>query len=59
MTVEQLQDKVTDERVVITESEGIYFADVVEENGDEDRLAQAEMLEELHEQLVSFSVADK
>lgn len=56
--LEELQSVITDERVKLSESKGVYYADVVEENGDEDRLAQNTNLEKLHEILKSYGVAE-
>lgn len=58
MNIELLKAKVTDKRIVITESKGIYYADVVEERGDKDRLAQAKDIDGLYEKLKSFGVAE-
>lgn len=57
-TVEELQAVVTDERVKLSESNGMYFAVVVEDNGDEHDLARSKDLSDLHQQLKDAGVAE-
>lgn len=54
MTVEKLQE-IVKEGIHISESNDRYYAINVEENGDEHDLAQADNVNDLHEQLKSFS----
>jgi len=53
MTVQELQE-VVKENVVIMEDKGTIYALHVEDNGDEHNLAQANNVEDLHEQLKNF-----
>jgi|SRR5690625_918454 len=53
MKFEELKERVAD-NIVLTAEGGIYYADVVEENSDEDRLAQANNIKDLHQQLKGF-----
>lgn len=46
-----LQVKVTDERIQITEDNGIYYAEIVEENGDVFELYRAFSVQEMREAL--------
>ena len=51
--LEELQETVKN-NIVLSEEKGIYYADVIEENGDEFRLTQSTDLDELHDQLKGF-----
>ena len=53
MKLKELQAIVKDS-VHLSEVNGRYYADHVEENGDEHRLAEANNIEDLHEQLKQF-----
>lgn len=53
MTIEKLQEMVK-ENVHVSEHNGRFFAVVVEDNGDEHDLAQADNVEDLHQQLKEF-----
>jgi hypothetical protein len=53
MNVKQLQALVK-EKIVISEMGGTFYADVVEENGDEFQLARSKDIAELHDNLKAF-----
>ncbi|MBJ6360896.1 hypothetical protein [Paenibacillus roseus] len=53
MTLESLQAKIADSRIVLSENR-TYFATVLEENGDEHELARATTIEDLEQQLSDF-----
>jgi len=51
-----LQAILTDERIYLTTENGIYYADVLEENGDEHGLCQAHSLYEFEQELEACGV---
>ena len=51
-----LQAILNDERIYLTTENGIYYADVLEENGDEHRLAWAHSLYEFEQELEACGV---
>lgn len=53
MNIEELQSQVKD-RIHLSESNGRFYAVIVEENGDEHDLAQADNVDDLREQLKQF-----
>lgn len=57
-SIEELQAVVTDARVHLIEEKGVYYAVVVEENGDEHDLARSKDLDDLHQQLKDAGVAN-
>jgi len=50
MTIQQLQE-IVKQGVVISEQNGVIYADLVEDNGDEHRLTQSSNIENVHEYL--------
>jgi len=50
----ELQAAMNDSRIHLSEHKGVFYADVVEENGDEHGLAKSDDLADLEEQLRSF-----
>lgn len=53
MNLENLKE-IVKEGIHLSEVSGRYYAVIVEENGDEHDLAQADNVEDLHEQLKNF-----
>lgn len=51
--LEELQEQVK-ENIHLSESKGRFYAEVVEDNGDEHRLAEADNIEDLRGQLKQF-----
>lgn len=50
--------KITDKRIALSEVDGVFYATVVEENGDAHELAQSNNEADLHQQLKDMGVAE-
>lgn len=59
MTIEKLRELLTDKRVKLFTAAGVYYAEVIEENGDAFDLARSTSVDDLHRQLVEMRTAAK